>query len=125
MPVVVVGDERVALRAAELPGQLAPERADHGAVGLGVRGAGRDLLCRPAPRVRRRRRRFSPASASTALDARQLARRVAAGEVVEREHRVGLAAAEVGLELDDRVAALACETPDGVDAAGSRRLSVR
>ncbi len=41
------------------------------------------------------------------LDARQLGGGRAAEQVVEREHRVRLAAAEVGLELDDRIAARA------------------
>ena len=35
--------------------------------------------------------------------------------MVERQHRVRLAAAEVGLELHDRVAALAGEAPDRAD----------
>ena len=36
-----------------------------------------------------------------------------AGDVVERQHGVGLAAAEVGLEPDHRLAGLAAEPPDG------------
>ena len=36
-------------------------------------------------------------------------------QVVERQHRVRLAAAEVGLELHDRVAALAGEAPHRAD----------
>ena len=36
-----------------------------------------------------------------------------AGDVVERQHGVGLAAAEVGLEPDHRLAGLAVEPPDG------------
>ena len=40
------------------------------------------------------------------VDAQQLARGRAGEQVIERQHRVRLAAAEVGLELHDRVAAL-------------------
>ena len=120
---LVVGlDARVGLLAAELPGQLAPQRADHGAVGLGDGIAGRDLVAdqhdalrlgqrssrppRPAPRRR-------PASSPGAAPGEQ---------VVERQHRVGLAAAEVGLELHDRVAALAGEALHGADQQALQAL---
>ena len=46
------------------------------------------------------------------IDAEQLAMRRAREQVVQRQHRVGLAAAEVGLELDDRIAAAAGQPPD-------------
>ena len=34
-----------------------------------------------------------------------------ASQVIQRQHRVGLAAAEAGLELDYRIAALVCKAP--------------
>ena len=60
----------------------------------------------------------TPAPRRTGSTPARLERRVAGEEVVEGEHRVGLAAAEVGLQLDDRVAALAGEPPQGVERAG-------
>ena len=48
------------------------------------------------------------------LDARQAARRLRAGQMPQRQHRVGLAAAEIGLQLDHRVAALLAEPAHGV-----------
>ena len=41
--------------------------------------------------------------------------RDAGEQVIERQHRVRLAAAEVGLQLDHRVAALAGEAPHRAD----------
>ena len=64
-----------------------------------------------------------PASFSTAsMPASSLGCRTGE-EVVERQHRVRLAAAEVGLELHDRIAALAGEALHRADqhaASGSR-----
>ena len=89
-------------RSTELPGELAPERAHLNAViDAWLRGReggsdkdyaldGRDL---GYPRLRQDR-----------LDAGEFRRVCAGHEVVEREHRVRLAAAEVGLEIDDRLA---------------------
>ena len=58
---------------------------------------------------------LTPASAMTASMPTSSVGDDAREQVVEREHRVGLAAAEVGLELDDGVAALATEPLDGAD----------
>src|SRR5690348_16591861 len=60
-------------------------------------------------------RRLEPSLGEHLLDARELRRRVAAGEVVERDQRVRLAAAEVRLHLDNGVSALATQPPDGVE----------
>ena len=108
---LVVGlDAGERLLAAELPGQLAPERAHHGAVGLGGGIAGRDLVAHQhhAPGGRQR---LGARLLHHRVDAHQLRGRDAREQVVERQHRVRLAAAEVGLELHDRVAALAGEAP--------------
>ena len=59
--------------------------------------------------VLRRRRRVKAAVGQHRLDAGQFVRRVASGQVVQRDHRVRLAATEVRLQLDDRVAALLAE----------------
>ena len=45
----------------------------------------------------------------------QFGRRDAGKQVIQRQHRVRLAAAEVGLQLHDRVAALAGQPPHGAD----------
>ena len=71
----------------------------------------------------------SPWAVSARLDqdrvhAGQLARVRSREQVVERQHRVGLAAAEVGLELHHRVAALAREALHAAHEQGFR-LSVR
>ena len=106
---VVLGDARVGFRAADLPRQLAPQGAHDRAVVLGDRVARRDAVAHQnhgPVHVRQRRHAGFP---HQCIDAGQLARGNAGAEVVEREHRVGLAAAEVGLKLHDRVAAAARE----------------
>ena len=55
-------------------------------------------------------------SASTSASSGQLVGVGARRQVIQRDQRVGLAAAEVGLQLDDRVAALA------LPAAGPRPM---
>ena len=62
----------------------------------------------------RLRQRADPRLLEQLVDAEQLLRRRAAGDVVEREQRVRLAAAEVGLQVDDRVAAAAVQAFDGL-----------
>ena len=60
---LVVGlDAREGLLAAELPGQLAPQRAHHRAVGLRRPGCRARSCCRPAPRASHggQRRRARP-----------------------------------------------------------------
>ena len=70
--------------------------------------AGRDLVAHQhdAPGGRQR---LGPGLLQHRVDARQLGGGDAGEQVVERQHRVRLAAAEVGLELHHRVAALAGE----------------
>ena len=121
---LVVGRTRCeGLLAAELPGQLAPQRAHHRAVGLRDRVAGRDLVAHQhhAPDGRQRLRARPPACTAS-MPGSSLG--ADAGEqVVERQHRVRLAAAEVGLELHHRVAALPGEALHRADQhalAGSR-----
>ena len=107
---LVVGlDAGERLLAAELPGQLAPQRAHHRAVGLGDGIAGRDLVAHQHHALAPSAASSTPASASTASTPASSLGRDAGEQVVERQHRVRLAAAEVGLELHHRVAALARE----------------
>ena len=51
--------------------------------------------------------------AADLIEARQAGQGLAGAEVVERQHRVGLAATEVGLQLDHRFTALAVEALEG------------
>ena len=67
-------------------------------------------------------RLLTPASASTASTPGSSLGRRAGEQVIEREHRVRLAAAEVRLELHDRVAALAGEAPDTADEQALQAL---
>ena len=110
---VSVGDERVAVLAAELPGKLAPERPHLGPVVLLVDRARRDLVADEDSDLRRRRR-LETGLREHLLNPRELRGRVTAREVVERDQRVGLAAAEVRLHLDDRIAAFAAQAADGI-----------
>ncbi len=97
---------------AELPRNLPPERVDYRPIRFHQRIAGRD----PVPHehhASRCRRFFDPGFLEKVAHSRQ-ADRVDAGEqVVQRHHGVGLAAAEVGLELYHRVAALPDNSPVG------------
>ena len=115
---VVSGDAGVRRRPAQLPRQLAPQRAHDRPVVLRGRIARRDAVAHQddAPDAQRRRR---PDVAQQRLHAGQLARGSAGAEVVQREHRMGLAAAEVGLQPHHRVAAGAGQPPHG---AGQHRL---
>ena len=58
---------------------------------------------------------FSPCFGQQLIEARQILHRRPADHVIERQHRVGLAAAEVGLQLDDRIAARARQPLGGAD----------
>ena len=101
---VVSGHARERLGSAELPRQLAPEGLYHGAVGLGNRIAGRDAVADQHDTTHRGQ--FGGAGVLQHLvDAGQTGRAHSGEQVEERQHRVGLATAEVGLELHDRVAA--------------------
>ncbi|EXI71444.1 MAG: hypothetical protein AW07_03673 [Candidatus Accumulibacter sp. SK-11] len=90
--------------AAKLPGQFAPQRAHDRTVGLGRRVPRRNLVAyqHHAPG---RRNPARPGGRHHFVDAGQLGRRDAREQMVERQHRVRLAATEVGLQLHDRVAA--------------------
>ena len=116
---LVVGlDAREGLLAAELPGQLAPQRAHHRAVRLGDGIAGRDLVPHQHHALRLGQALHARVGQHR-VHASQLARVRPGEQVVERQHRVGLAAAEVGLELHHRVAALA---RDALHAAHEQAL---
>ena len=101
---VIRGNARECLLAAQLPRQLAPQRSDDRAVGLGHGIPRRDLVAdqHHAP---------DPGEAvglrllQHGLYTGQLAGRRAGEQVVEGQHGVGLAAAEIGLQLNDRIAA--------------------
>ena len=111
--VPIVGlDPGVGVPASELPRQLAPQRVDTGPVVLHRRGAGRNLGADEySPACRWHGRPSSPLE--DGVDAGEVARLRSREQVVEGEHRVGLAASEVGLELDHRVAAFAVQAPHG------------
>ena len=103
---LIIGTQALeGLRATKLPGQLAPQRAHHRAIGLFNWVAGRDFVAdqHHAPGGWQC---GCPGVLHHAVDARQLARGCPREEMVKREHRVRLAAAEVGLELHDRVTPL-------------------
>ena len=102
MSPVTVGlrNERVRLGAAELPGELAPDRVDLGAVVLDDAGRA-EVVADDGDAV--------DLGALVAVGEQQLLRllrelthRQAGRDVPQRQHRVGLAATEVGLEVDDR-----------------------
>src|SRR5680860_815458 len=86
----------------ELAWQLAPQRADLGAVFLDRRLPRRQVVAD--------QRDAADLAGTGEVDARdrllhllrQRAHRCARAQVVQREHRVGLAPAEVGLQVDDR-----------------------
>jgi hypothetical protein len=101
----------VAFRAAQLPGQIAPQRAHHLPIALdGLVGRRLDAVEHRDASARQFRdlRRVQDGR-----DALQVAgRHLALGQVIDRKHRVRLAATERGLQLDDRVAALARQALD-------------
>ena len=112
----VVGlDTRKGLLAPELPGKLTPKRAHHRAVGLGHRITGRDLVAHQHHTLDRRQYGFPPASSGSRRRPSKLTRSSAGEEVIQRQHRVGLAAAEVRLQLHDWVAAAARQSLNGTD----------
>ena len=101
---VVPGDARVRGSLPQLPGELAPQGADDRAVGLGGGIARRNLVADQNHPLRHRQA-FRARFAQHGVDADQLARWRAGEQVVQGKHRMRLAAAEVGLQLHDRVAA--------------------
>ena len=111
---VVLGNQVEGIRAAQLPRQLTPcgadpaptLRADHV-----LRATRRADHHRPAHPRRHRRAVFG----QELVEARQVSRRRPSRHVVEGEHGVGLAAAEVGLKLHHRIAPRAGEPAGGTD----------
>ena len=101
------------LLAAQLPRQLAPEGSDNRAVGFRHRVPRRDLVadqhhptCRPELRCLR--------LLQHGVDSGQLPRCGPGKQVIQGQHGVGLAATEVGLQLNDGVAAPTREATDGL-----------
>ena len=119
---VGIGDKRVAFCPAELPGQLAPERVDLDPVAPGVDGARPDLGADEHGAIRLRQR-ADPRILEQLIDAEQILCRRTSGDVVEREQGVRLAAAEVGLQVDDRIAAVAVEAFDRLGQQLAQALS--
>jgi hypothetical protein len=101
-----------ARRVAELPGELAPERPDERAVLLADGVPGRDAIP-DEDDAARDGQLLRPRLLKDGVDPRELTGVASREQVVEREHRVRLPAAEVRLELNDRVAALARDPQDG------------
>src|SRR5581483_6722983 len=111
---IVCLDAREGLLASKLPGQFPPECSNDRAVRLRAGISRRNLVADQDDALHRRQ--LADASVSQdRVDAEQLARRRAAEQVIKGKHRVGLAATEVGLELDDGITLLARETLDGAD----------
>ena len=105
---VVGGHGVVALFAAELVSETTPQGVHHDVVADRLRCRWRDLLAH--------QHRSVDLSGQGDLrlgqhigQPRQLGGVGARGQVVQRDQRVGLAATEVGLQLDHRVPALACQ----------------
>ena len=107
-PCVGLGDEGVSLRRPSC--QASSPHIVWTTVPSGFSGSTTLARCGAHQDARRRASggRRTPASARICSTPGRLAGRLP-GQVVQGEHRVGLAAAEVGLQLDDRVAALASE----------------
>ena len=95
---VVLGNRVEGRRSAQLPGHLAPGRADLPTALAGdrilrtARGADND-------RAFDSRRHGYAVFREKLIESRQVLRRCASRHVVERKHGVGFAAAEVGLKL--------------------------
>ena len=91
-----LGHERIAGRAEQLPGHLAPHGAHDGAVGLGGGLGGREGRAdqHGAPRLRQL---VDARLGHHDFDAGEIPGGCAADEVVERQHGVRFAAAEIGL----------------------------
>ena len=96
-PLVVGLDARERLLAAELVCQLAPQRAHHGPVRLGDRIPWRDLVSHQDHALHLGQA-LHTRGGEHCVDTGQFARFRPREQVVERQHGVGLAAAEVGLE---------------------------
>ena len=99
--------------AAKLPGEFAPQRAHDGAVGFDAGIARRNLVADQHDALDAGGKLRRLGFLQDGFDAQQFARRGAGEQVIERQHRVGLAAAEIRLQLHDRVAALAGQATHG------------
>ena len=99
---IVLGDQVVGFTPAELPGEFAPERADLGAVVLDDRRAGLEVGADEGDPSDIERAEVGVAVRGDEFlkFLREVLDRCAAEQVVQRQHRVGLAAAEVGLKVD-------------------------
>ena len=111
---VISGNARECLLAAQLPRHLAPQRTYDRAVGFGHWIPRRDLVAdqHHAPGLGEF---VGLRLLQHGFDTGQLAGRRAGEQVIEGQHRVSLAAAEIGLQLNDRIAALtgkAAHRPD-------------
>ena len=115
----------IAVRAAQLPGQLAPQGVERVAGrGEAVGGWRKPVALQHAHLRRRPARRVNPGVFQDAGDfladagALDAVRRIkqfvgAVNEVIQRNQAVGFAAAKAGFGLDDRIAALAVDAPNG------------
>ena len=102
--VFVVGpDAFVGFLAAQLPGQFAPQRAHHGSVSFRVRVAGGYFVAYQHDALRFGQVREAGFSQQV-VHAREFPGSRAGEQVVQRQHGVRFAAAEVGLELHHRIA---------------------
>ena len=111
---VIGGHARERFRSPELPRQLAPEGSHHGAVGLGDRVARRDAVA-DQHGAAHGRQPSSVYALQHLVDAGQTGRRRPREQVVQRQHRVSLATAEVRLQLHHRVASASGKPLHGAD----------
>jgi len=102
---VVGADHLVTGLAAQLPGDLAPDRSDDGPVVLRARVAGRHLGA-DYNGASDLGSHFASGFLQDLLGAGKFGRGCAGEKMVKRQHAVGFAAAEIRLQLDHRVAAL-------------------
>ena len=104
---VVLGDQVVGLTPTELPGEFTPESANLGAVVLDDRRAGLQVgadECGPSD-IERAEVGVAVRGDEFLKLLREVLDRSAAEQVVQRQHRVGLAATEVGLKVHHRARA--------------------
>src|SRR5208337_5288573 len=118
---IILANQLVTGLTPELPGDLAPESADHGPVGLVVQSSGGDLGPHEnrSPHVAGDRNR---ALLEQLFDSRQGAGGRGREEMIEGQLRVGLAAAEIGLELDDWIAARSGHAKEGLGEQSAEAL---
>src|SRR5262249_22779990 len=118
---VVSSDPTECLLSTELPSKLAPERPYHRAVRLHRRIARRNLVADEHDPLHLRQA-FGARLGHHSIRAGPIDHRCPGKEVIEGEHRVRLAASEVRLELDNRIAAFAADSPDGTDQKAFQTL---